>query len=153
MRIRAGNDGYIKSCGGFMQIDTSTVVSVSWFGLQSRRRALPKIFYADVRAVDPSIQLIYSFDDVVVHEDVFVRWMDSLVSGMFCRDDMVKFGFCLLENGFNRHQVEQYADILLGSLKTLYGLEWTPSLDSAWIGLVGKASFYIQGADRRRHSV
>ena len=131
----------------------NTIVSVSWFGLHTRRQALPRIYYADLRSADPSIQLIFSFEDVEVHEDAFVNFMDSMVSGMQSFDSLVRLGYLLIQNGFSRSLVEQFTEILLASLKTLYGQDWTSGIEAAWIDILGKASFIIQGADQRRFSV
>lgn len=131
----------------------NTLVSVSWFRLHARRQALPRIYYADLRAADPSIQLIYSFEDVETHEDAFVDFMDSMVSEMQSFDSLVQLGYWLIRNGFSRSLVEQFTEILLASLKTLYGQDWTSGIEEAWIDVLGKASFIIQGADQRRFSV
>ena len=136
-----------------MLIDTSTILSVTWFGLESTRRELPKIFYTEVLKVDPSLELVYSVADVEARSESFVTLVDQLVSGMLSRDVLTKLGVDLVHNGFNRHQVEQYADIFLASLKTVYGQSWTTGIDDAWTRMIAKASFFIQGADRRRLSV
>ena len=136
-----------------MLIDTSTVLSVTWFGLESKRQKLPKIFYAEVLKIDPSIELVFSFADVEAHSERFVTWVDQLVSGMLSREALTSLGVDLVHNGVNRHQVEQFSDIFLESLKTVYGQSWTTGIDDAWTRMVVKASFFIQGADRRRYSV
>ncbi len=136
-----------------VQYRANTIVSVSWFRLKNRRQALPRIYYADLRAADPSIQLIYAFEDVEVHEDAFVDFMDSMVSGFQSCDSLVQLGSLLIRNGFSRSLVEQFTEILLASLKKLYGQDWTFGIEEAWIDVLGKASFIIQKADQRRHSV
>ena len=136
-----------------MLLDSNTVLSVTWFGLQSTRRKLPQIFCSAVLAVDPSIEIVYSLADVELHSEAFVLWVDRLVSGMVSRDVLAKLGMDLVHNGFNRHQIEQFADILLESLKTLYGPAWTNKIEDAWTRMIAKASFFIQGADRRRDTV
>ena len=133
--------------------DTDTVISVTWFALRDQRFALPRIYYANLLSADPSIQLIYSLDDVLAHGGAFNDLMDALAAGALTRNDLVQLGHNLFQNGFTRSLVERFAEILLISLKTVYEQAWTPGVELAWTDILARASFVIQGADRRRHYV
>lgn len=130
---------------------TNMIVAASWKSLGERRNALRVLFYEDLIAVDPTIQLIFSAEDADKHGGKLLDMTDALASGVLDEEDLVLLGHRIFHSGFDYGRIAEFTEVMFHSIKSIYVWDWTPEINDAWSDVLWRASAIVQNSNRRRH--
>lgn len=130
---------------------TNTIVADSWSALGWRRNALRVLFYEDLLFLDPSLKLFHSAQDAEKLGNKLLDTIDALASGMLDEDQLEQIGNNIYLSGLSPWRIEQFTEVLRGSIKDIYCRDWSPDIELAWNDVLRRASAIVQTANRRRH--